>query len=234
MKERFLEHFGQEGGSISTDAICGATLRARGLTARRGNQRLFHQLDFEITAGQLAWLRGQNGSGKTTLLRMVAGLAQPDDGALLWKDKPLAQAPDYHRQMVYIGHNCGLKDDLTALESLLFLVRLHGQSCTQAQAELALRQMGVSHRRNLLVRHLSQGQKRRVALARLVLQTDTPMWVLDEPFDALDDGGTATVKSLVHDCVRRGGIVLLTSHIPVVVDGLTALEISLDQSTRAS
>ncbi len=207
----------------------GTALKGRGLTARRGNQRLFHSLDFEIPAGRVTWLRGQNGSGKTTLLRIIAGLAQPDGGTLLWNDRPLAQCSDYCQKLVYVGHNSGLKDDLTALESLLFLARLHGQPCTQAQAESALKRMGVNHRRNLLVRHLSQGQRRRVALARLVLQTQAPVWVLDEPFDALDDGGIVTVKSLMHECVEQGGMVLLTSHIPVAFDKLPTLEISLDQ-----
>jgi heme exporter protein A len=216
---------------VNTDL--GAALKGRGLTARRGNQRLFPPLDFEIPAGRVTWLRGQNGSGKTTLLRIIAGLAQPDGGTLLWNEAPLSQSSDYRRSLVYIGHSSGLKDDLTALESLLFLVHLHGQPCTPAQAESALRRMGVNHRRNLLVRHLSQGQRRRVALARLVLQTEAPLWILDEPFDALDDGGINAVKSLMHECVEQGGRVLLTSHIPVVFDKLTTVEINLDQGPNA-
>jgi len=197
-------------------------LRAEQLTVRRGTEVLFQALDFELQPGQMTWLRGANGSGKTSLLRVVAGLAQADSGRLLWGGVPLSQAEDYRAKLTYLGHANGLKDDLTAMESLEFLTALHGRPYRPERLRAALGHMGVAHRRTLPVRWLSQGQRRRVALARLALQTaDAPgLWVLDEPFDALDDAGVACVQGLLVQHVQRGGAVLFTSHIPVAPPGI--------------
>lgn len=183
-----------------------------------------------MTSGELVWLRGANGSGKTTLLRLVTGLAAPESGSITWNGEPVRSSPDYRSALVHLGHHNGLKDDLTALESLRFLCQLHGREVTADALDNALRTMGVYHRRHLPSRVLSQGQKKRVALARLVLESQPGLWVLDEPFDALDDSGAVIVNSLLQSHVKRGGSVLLTSHIPVKIDGIAVRELALDNS----
>lgn len=210
----------------------GSGLRAQNLTVRRGTEVLFKALNFELHPGQLVWLRGSNGSGKTSLLRVIAGLSRPDGGQLSWGAEPLAQSQGYREKLVYLGHANALKDDLTALEALQFLAVLHGRSCSRERMEAALRRMGVLHRRRLPVRMLSQGQRRRVALARLALETTPGFWVLDEPFDALDDAGLSLVQELFRENVQRGGTVLFTSHIPVRPEGLPLTELVL-QGMRA-
>lgn len=197
-------------------------MQARDLTVRRGSEVLFKALNFDLQPGQLVWLRGSNGSGKTSLLRVLAGLSRPDGGQLSRGTLPL----------VYMGHANALKDDLSALEALRFLTTVHGRLCQRDRLESALRRMGVFHRRKLPVRMLSQGQRRRVALARLALEEQPGLWVLDEPFDALDDAGLALVQELFRDNVQRGGTVLFTSHIPVRPDGLVLTELTL-QGARA-
>ena len=207
-------------------------MQAQNLTVRRGSEVLFKALDFDLRAGQLVWLRGANGSGKTSLLRVIAGLSRPDGGQLSWAGQALQQSEDYRAKLVYMGHANALKDDLTAMEALRFLTTVHGRSCSNARMEAALRRMGVFHRRKLAVRMLSQGQRRRVALARLALEEQPGFWVLDEPFDALDDAGLALVQQLLVENVQRGGTVLFTSHIRVQADGLELHELSL-QGARA-
>ena len=209
-----------------------AGLQGRDLSVRRGAELLFKALNFDLHPGQLVWLRGSNGSGKTSLLRVIAGLAKPEAGRLSWSGLPHVQSPDFLSRLLYMGHNNALKDDLTAYEALDFLARLHNRSFSVDRLEAALRRMGIFHRRRLQVKALSQGQRRRVALARLALEDKPGFWVLDEPFDALDDAGLSVVQELFRDNVRRGGTVLFTSHIPVPSEGLAVLELSL-QGTLA-
>ena len=211
----------------------GLGLRAQDLTVRRGTELLFKALSFELQAGQLVWLRGSNGSGKTSLLRVIAGLSRPDGGQLSWGDAPLARSDEYKSRLVYMGHANALKDDLTTMEALRFLTTVHGRACPQERMDAALRRMGVFHRRKLPVRMLSQGQRRRVALARLALEEKPGFWVLDEPFDALDDAGLNLVQQLFIENVQRGGTVLFTSHIPVRPEGLPLMELML-QGMRAA
>jgi heme exporter protein A len=205
-------------------------IRASNLSVRRGTEVLFKALNFELHSGQLVWLRGSNGSGKTSLLRVIAGLSRPDSGQVEW---PAAGSDAGPRPLVYMGHANALKDDLTALESLRFITTIHHRSCTPAQMEDALRTLGVHHRRHLPVRMLSQGQRRRVALARLVLETQPTLWVLDEPFDALDDAAISTVHGLMRGHAERGGSVLFTSHIPVPQDVLTHDTLTLQPGRAA-
>jgi heme exporter protein A len=211
----------------------GTGIRAQDLTVRRGTEVLFKALSFELRSGQLVWLRGSNGSGKTSLLRVIAGLSRPDGGQLSWNQQPLAQSEEFQSKLVYMGHANALKDDLTALEALQFLTTIHNRPCAQDRMEAALRRMGVFHRRRLPVRMLSQGQRRRVALARLALEQKPGFWVLDEPFDALDDAGLNLVQQLFIENVQRGGTVLFTSHIRVQPEGFPLMELML-QGTRAA
>ena len=212
-----------------------ALLLAKSLTVRRGNERLFSALSFAIHPGRVVWLRGPNGSGKTSLMRALVGLTRPDAGEIVWPLKQVSEDEDAPAapHLVYLGHSNGLKDDLTAIESLQFLARLHGRESSVQAIEAALRCMGIFHRRHLPVRTLSQGQRKRVALARLALETHPTLWVLDEPFDALDDVGIAAVQTLIEKHLQRNGAVLLTSHIPVVLDGVNTEVLMLERQASA-
>jgi heme exporter protein A len=211
------------GPAAAAHALQPATglLEGRTLSCRRGRRLLFEQLEIALQPGSITWLRGTNGSGKTSLMRILAGLSAPADGAVLWNGQPLRQAGRAARLgVVYIGHANALKDDLTLEESLAFLARLaeHGQP--EAAAAAALERLGLGTRRQAAVRTLSQGQRRRGALARLALDDSPRTWILDEPYDALDSDSTQLLSRLISANAARGGAVLLTSHQDVVLPGL--------------
>lgn len=187
-------------------------LSASGLACQRSGAWLFRDLFIELRAGEALWLRGANGSGKTSLLRLLAGLGKPQAGSVARIDGG---------RMVCIGHADALKDDLTVAESLTFLCRLQGDDVLPPALAGALQQLGLEHKKDSPVRTLSKGQRRRVGLARLALDlarsghaaADAPLWLLDEPFDALDAQGVETVNNLLTAHLARGGALVLTSHI---------------------
>ena len=205
-------------------------LSAQQLALRRGDEWLFKNLSFTVGPGQLLWLRGQNGRGKTSLLRLVVGLAQADDGQITWAGEPLRKSDDFHDQLVYLGHASGLKEDLTAHESLQFLACLHQRDSGAQRLDAALRRLAIHHRRNRQVRTLSQGQRKRVTLARLALEDKPSLWVLDEPFDALDSDGINIVNRLIEEHLARQGSVLLTSHLTLTLKGAGIQELDLDRA----
>jgi heme exporter protein A len=186
------------------------------VACRRGDRLLFTGLNETLAPGELLWLRGGNGRGKTSLLRLVAGLSAPESGRILWGDAPTRRNARFADELVYIAHTNALKDDLTAAESLAFLARVHGRirdaNPSAPALRAALARLGLAGRERTPTRSLSQGLRRRVALARLALETAPALWVLDEPFDALDVAGTATLHALLAAHRARGGSVLLTSH----------------------
>lgn len=193
------------------------TLELRDLSCVRGRRRLFHRLDATLAAGQLLRVTGANGAGKTSLLRMMCGLLAPAQGQVLWQGQALPQArEDFHQQLIYLGHAAALKDDLTPLENLQVATRLGGNVPDEAAARQALADAGLRGREHVPTRTLSQGQRRRAALARLPLGTAL-LWVLDEPFNALDSVATAWLLGLIEAQLRRGGLVVLTSHQPVAL-----------------
>jgi heme exporter protein A len=193
-------------------------LQTAGLAGQRGERALFDGLNLQLAPGSVTWLRGRNGRGKTSLLRLLAGLSTPMAGSLHIAGRTLREGGSgWRRHWVYIGHQNALKDDLSASEALAFLARLHGAPHGPAEVEAALRRLGIFNRRHAPVRTLSQGQRRRVALARLVLQRASPLWLLDEPFDALDTEGIAALNSLIAEHAAAGGCVLLTSHQPLTL-----------------
>jgi heme exporter protein A len=207
--------------STATHAAGTGLLEAHDLACRRGRRLLFTQLNLQLSAGSVTWLRGTNGSGKTSLLRLLAGLSTAADGSVLWNGQPLADAGSAARQsIVYIGHANALKDDLTLHEALSFLARLAGLDAAPARATSALARLGLAAQSALAVRQLSQGQRRRGALARLALDEAPRTWLLDEPYDALDDHSTQLLSTLITQHAARGGAVLLTSHQPVSLPGL--------------
>lgn len=196
-------------------------LDVQDLEARRGRRVLFTGLGFGARPGQLLRVTGANGAGKTTLLRMLVGLSTPTAGRVRWNGAPLAaQREDFHRELAWLGHAASLKDDLTALENLQAIAVLGGDAVTPAEAATALAAAGLKGRERLPARVLSAGQRRRVVLARLALGAPRALWVLDEPFNALDVAATDWLAGLVRGRLAGGGIVVLTSHQAVPVDGI--------------
>jgi heme exporter protein A len=194
----------------------------------RGERTLFRGLDFRLDRGALLRVAGENGSGKTSLLRIVCGLAPPAAGELRWLGENIrALREDYWKELVYIGHANALKDDLTAQENLRIGCRLAGLEASPAQTLDALERFGVGRCAKLQARVLSQGQRRRVALARLAVSAALPLWVLDEPFTALDTAAVDNLQSLVGEHLNRGGAVMLTTHQEV---GIAAAGGRLDLS----
>jgi len=186
------------------------TLRGVDLACRRGDRVVFQGLQFSLGAGELAWLRGRNGSGKSSLLRLAAGLASPLRGELTWDDAPLARSEAFRRTRRFIGHANGLQDELTVGESLAFCAALAG--APGARIVPALRAFGLESLADAPVRTLSQGQRRRAALATLGLSEEPGVWLLDEPFDALDAEAAQRLQSLIASHRARGGSVLLAAH----------------------
>ena len=187
-------------------------LTCQQLTCRRGRGALFAGLSFSLQAGEALWVQGRNGSGKTTLLRALCGLALPERGAVHWQGQPiLAARPHYHSQLLHIGHADGLKPDLLAWENLAFC-GLPGERCSRTDAERALADMGLKADTQRPVRLLSQGQRKRVALARLLLEPSRPLWILDEPLAALDQASASHISQVLQAHCARGGMLVLTTH----------------------
>ncbi len=197
-------------------------LELRDLACVRGRRPLFRGLNATLGPGQLLRVSGANGAGKTSLLRMLCGLLAPAQGQVLWQGQNVhAVRESFHQQLVYLGHAAALKDELTPLENLQVAARLGGMAPDEPAARQALADAGLRGREQVPSRTLSQGQRRRAALARLPLGTAL-LWVLDEPFNALDTAATAWLLGLIEAHLRRGGLVVLTSHQPVALSDSVA------------
>ncbi len=194
-------------------------LAAENLECVRGGRDLFANLSFTVPSGTLLRVSGANGAGKTSLLRILCGLLLPSNGEVMWRNAPVRrQRESYWRELRYIGHLAGIKDDLTAAENLVFAAALSGVEITAAGARDALEQLGLARFVGMPVRMLSQGQRRRVALARLALpDTAAALWVLDEPLAALDTDAADRVLSLIDARLSAGAVVVMTSHQPFTV-----------------
>ncbi|MGP4395859.1 cytochrome c biogenesis heme-transporting ATPase CcmA [Escherichia coli] len=204
-------------------------LEARELLCERDERTLFSGLSFTLNAGEWVQITGSNGAGKTTLLRLLTGLSRPDAGEVLWQGQPLHQVRDsYHQNLLWIGHQPGIKTRLTALENLHFY---HRDGDT-AQCLEALAQAGLAGFEDIPVNQLSAGQQRRVALARLWL-TRATLWILDEHFTAIDVNGVDRLTQRMAQHTEQGGIVILTTHQPLNVAESKIRRISLTQ-TRAA
>jgi heme exporter protein A len=192
-------------------------LELANLECTRGDRRLFTGLNFELAAGELLHLTGHNGSGKTTLLRTICGLIIPTDGEVRWKGENVRKLrDDFARELVYIGHKNAIKADLTGTENLCIACQLDGLPISVKQAWDALEKMGLRGHEDLPVRVLSQGQKKRVAMARLLLNK-SPLWILDEPFTALDKAAVAFLQTVIQEHVDEGGMAILTTHQEVAL-----------------
>jgi heme exporter protein A len=203
-------------------------LEATDLQCVRGERTLFSGLDFTLERGALLRVAGANGSGKTSLLRIVCGLTPPAHGEVRWEGANVRKlGEDYARQLVYIGHANALKDDLTARENLTISAELAGLDASAKDASEALDRFGVGHCAMLPARVLSQGQRRRVALSRLALSSTVPLWVLDEPFTALDVAAVEDLQALLSAHVARGGSIMLTTHQEVAIAAANSRRLDL-------
>ena len=183
-------------------------LEADGLECVRQQRTLFKALSFTLVAGERLRIVGANGSGKTSLLRILCGLLAPDAGEVRWQGQKIGLLKEeFTRRLVYLGHASAVKDDLTPAENLEIACRLAGFA---AKPDAALARLGVPP--DVPVRKLSQGQRRRAALARLVVSEQVPLWLLDEPYAALDARATALVDALIAEHATRGGAVIFTTH----------------------
>jgi heme exporter protein A len=203
-------------------------LELRDLACVRGRRSLFRGLNLRMGPGQLLRVTGPNGAGKTSLLRMLCGLLAPTQGQVLWQGQDVRRAREaFHQQLIYLGHAAALKDELTPLENLQVALRLGGSAPDEAAARLALADAGLRGREMVPSRILSQGQRRRAALARLPLG-QALLWVLDEPFNALDTAATAWLLGLIETHLKRGGLVVLTSHQAVALsEGVAQVSLAL-------
>jgi len=192
-------------------------LEITNLACSRGDRQLFAGLNFSLKPGSLLYVEGRNGTGKSTLLRAICGLFLADGGEILWNgESTQSLAEDYTKEVVYLGHHNGIKDDLTGLENLRISTVLDGDDVTEEQIWDALKKMGLKGFEDLPTKVLSQGQKRRVALARLLLNS-SKLWILDEPFTALDVAAVDLLQSVIADHINKGGMVVLTTHQEVAL-----------------
>jgi heme exporter protein A len=190
------------------------------LECQRGERLLFAALALSVEAGTCLHVAGENGAGKTSLQRILCGLLAPTQGEVRWGGRDIRRLrEDYWQQLAYVGHLNGVKDDLTALENVRFAAALAGHPSGEEAARHALESVGLAGFEESQARFLSQGQRRRIALARLYLAREAKLWVLDEPFTALDVRGVASLATLIGEQLERGGIVVLTTHQDVPVPG---------------
>jgi len=184
-------------------------LQVKHITCQRGDQILIKGLSFTINPGELWQIVGHNGSGKTTLLRTLTGIFPFEAGEILWEGRPIkSNRLDYHNHIYYLGHTIGIKNTLTVWENINFELRLKH---AKHDINKALCGLGLTSLRNTLVRHLSKGQRQRVALAKLLL-SDAHLWLLDEPFASLDGVAIKKIQTIISDKIERGGSVIFTSH----------------------
>ncbi|HZS67753.1 MAG TPA: cytochrome c biogenesis heme-transporting ATPase CcmA [Burkholderiales bacterium] len=191
-------------------------LEAAGLDCERGGRTLFRGVSFNLAPRELLRIAGPNGSGKTSLLRILCGLLAPTQGEVRWRGTPIRNLrEEYTRELAYIGHASALKDDLTPFENLDISCRLAGLEASREALLGALRAFAVP---DLPVRKLSQGQRRRAALARLLVSERVPLWLLDEPFAALDAAAASYADEVIARHLQAGGSVVYTTHQQAALD----------------
>lgn len=206
------------------------TLQAHQLTCIRGDLQLFTDISFDIHPGDALWVSGTNGSGKTSLLRMLCGLAVPVEGEVRWRGQNIRSLrEEFCGKLIYLGHGNGVKDDLLAWENLAVASTLAGHPVTSDEARTALEQLGLGRATDLPTRALSQGQRKRVALARLSLGLAMPLWILDEPFTALDKSAVAALCSTISKHLSSGGMIIYTTHQEIDLSAKRALRLDMNE-----
>ncbi len=195
-------------------------LEISNLACSRGDHLLFSDLSFSLSVGELLQVQGANGSGKTSLLRTLCGFMMPVAGEIRWRGQNIRELGDaFYAEMIYLGHLNAIKDELNALENLRISAGLAGCKVDDNQVMAALRRLGLRGRETLPVKVLSQGQRRRVALARLLL-SNASLWILDEPLTALDVGAVELMQELIGGHLVNNGMVIYTTHQPLEVVGV--------------
>jgi heme exporter protein A len=203
-------------------------LSVSGLACVRGERELFSELNFSVPPYTLLIVRGPNGSGKTSLLRILCGLLSAAGGRIAWNGSDIRRCrEEYCAQLVYIGHPNALKDELSGVENLEFAARIAGLAISAGSADSALCRVGLDGFQHLPCKALSQGQRRRAALARLSLSALRPLWLLDEPFAALDSAAAAIIRELLEAHLRAGGMVVMTAHQDLAISAHSVQHIEL-------
>lgn len=203
-------------------------LEVTNLGCVRGHRTLFTDVNFTIKPGSLLQLRGANGSGKTSLLRIVCGLMAPENGEVRWEGVKIRSiGEEYFRSLAYLGHRNGIKEELSSLENLRISAGMSGFDLSREKAREALKQVGLSSRENLPARFLSEGQRRRSALARLVA-CSTKLWVLDEVLASLDAAAVKLVESLLERHLSNDGLAIVATHheLNLSTDSFQRLELT--------
>ena len=209
----------------SFPASSAPALEARALTCIRGDRELFSGLDLQVFAGQCLHVRGENGVGKTSLLRLLTGLTSPESGEVLWNGHPIKkEASEYHSKLLFLGHRDALKEDLSAIENLRLYAAIDGVALSEQDAFASLLRFGLKGREDLPVNCLSAGQKKRVLMARMLTRR-AQVWILDEPFNALDAHAVQELQELIAEHLQDNGLVVLTSHQPLAIPGLRVLDL---------
>lgn len=189
-----------------------ALISASNLTCIREERLLFDRLAIEINAGDIVQVEGPNGSGKTSLLRILAGLSQPYEGEIFYKNELITKSrEEFHQNLLYLGHLAGVKGEMTAEENLNFNLTLHGFNVNTNEIEDTLALVNLTGFEDSLASHLSAGQHRRISLARLY-KSSASIWILDEPFTAIDKQGVHSLEQLFKAHIKQGGCVILTTH----------------------
>lgn len=202
-------------------------LLGRDLSCVRGDRMLFENINFSLEAGGLMQVQGKNGSGKTSLLRMLCGLSMPAKGVICWQGTAIRElGEEYYHSVIYIGHLSGVKDDLTVIENLRISSALSGDEISMQNARDALNKIGLGDKENLPVKVLSQGQRKRVSLARLLV-SQSKLWILDEPLAALDTAAVKMVQALLEKHLAGEGLVVMTTHQEINVSAMNIVSLQL-------
>ena len=205
-----------------------AVLQGRALACTRGERTLFDGLDLDLQGGEALRIGGDNGAGKTSLLRILCGLSTPNAGTVSWGGVAIGtMREDFCRQLTYIGHLSGIKDDLSACENLLLSLRLTGKTIERKAAYSALAQMGLDEQADLPTRVLSQGQKKRAALTRLLFSGPTPLWILDEPFAALDQAAQQQLTEIMNRHLDDNGMLIYSTHQEITLSAKNTITLML-------
>ncbi len=201
-----------------------ADLKVKNLACLRNEHALFSGLNVSLSPENVLFLEGENGSGKTSLLRILCGFRLADEGEISWGEQPVSSVPEYFENISYVGHKNGIKDELTVEENLNLMRSM--ATASDIETELVLKQIGLFKQADVLSRQLSAGQKRKLALARLMM-TENSFWILDEPFTSLDKATVGFFESLIKQHISRGGMLILTSHHDIDLSGLSVHHLNL-------
>lgn len=206
---------------MTTPLLC-----ANKLTCIRENRILFDELSFNVNAGDLIQIEGANGSGKTSLLRILAGLSLPYEGDVLYAETSIAQCrEEYYQDLTFIGHLAGVKGEISALQNLSFNLTIQGDRLDDIST--AIDAVNLTGFENVNAANLSAGQNRRIALARL-WQSTSKVWILDEPFTAIDKAGVAALEQLFIKHTSAGGVIIFTSHQELQIANQDVIAINLE------